>query len=677
MKNKLYAVLKRYRNEIITVAMMLLMFALCAVNIDSRMAYIGIIFIFAYIAFFAAFHLAAKNKLGDKSKRDGMLNNVSVEFLLNVDTPVAILDDDGVILWYNQKFLEDRDSKALYGTNINDLLETKLNMKHLKESLSGSTDDEPLVASLSGVKYKVSSYKHVSVAENENFYITVWYDLTEKNMLEEKLFLANTVVMYIYIDNFYDAGGMMVGNYRTVTAKVSTLLYDWVAEHNGIVREFERDKYIAIFDRAELNGISDSKFEILDRVRELCEKEMDTLATLSIGVSCLDNATLFEKNKVAHQALDLAMQRGGDQAVVKFDESSEFYGGRFKTVQKRTKIRSRIIAQELIALIANSSNVLIMGHKFSDHDSIGSCVGMAKLALEYNQKVNIVINRDDPNFKRLYEMIKTTEKYNGVFVDSYQGQDMITQDTLLIICDVNNSAIFESKDIYENVKNVVIIDHHRKTGEFIVEPKITYIEPSASSASEIVSEILEQVTPPGSLLKEEAELLFAGIVLDTKQFSKNTGVRTFSAALYLRGEGAAPSEITSLFKSSFDDFSREARFMNDVVIYRDIIAISMLDEPGTNEDKISASRVADKLLEVEGVCASFTLCEIAGTIHISARSSSRVNVQLILEKLNGGGHFDSAGAQVSGSDMNDTLKLLKQSIDEYFDKDSNKGGLKQ
>lgn len=667
MKNIIISKIKNYRNELIAILLMVLFFIICAVKIDVRSLFIGAVFIVVYILLLVAFHFTGKKIAGEKAKKDAILNNVSIEFLMNFDSPVAILDDDGVILWYNQKFTEGRDAKALYGTNINDLLETKFNLNHLKESLSDNNSSEPLYASISGVKYRVVSYRHSAGFGTNCFYITVWHDMTEIQSLEEKLSMRNPVVMYIYIDNFYDAGGAMVSNYRAVTAKVSALLYDWINSYNGVVREFERDKYIAILDTEYLSALTENKFGILDKVRELCEQETDTFATLSIGVACLEKASLAEKNKVAHQAIDLAMQRGGDQAVVRFDESTEYYGGRFKTVQKRTKIRSRIIAQDLIRLVANSSNVLIMGHRFSDHDSIGSCVGVASLALTYNSKVNIVINKNDTNFQRLHNKILAMDKYKNVFVDSYQGQDLISENTLLVICDVNNSAIFESKDIYENVKDVVVIDHHRKTGEFIVEPKITYIEPSASSASELVSEILEQVTPPGSLLKEEAELLFAGMVLDTKQFSKNTGVRTFSAALYLRSEGASPAEINSMFKPSFSDFSREAKFNGNVVIYRDSIAISLLEDQGTAEDKISASRVADKLLDVDGVLASFVLCEISGIIHISSRSTGTVNVQLILEKLNGGGHFDSAGAQISDANIGQALQMLKEAIDEYLD----------
>ena len=236
---------------------------------------------FIYVALVFALHFTGKGKKSEKSKKDKLLSNVTVEFLMNLTTPVAVLDGNGIILWYNQKFSEDKGQMALYGTNINDLLETKLNLNHLKESLSDSNRAaEPLVASYNGIKYSIHSYKHNISFGGENLYITVWNDMTEIQRLEDMIQSRNSVVAYVYIDNFYEAGGTMLNNYRTVTAKVSTLLYEWIGTFNGIVREFERDKYIAIFDQKFLKDITESKFDILDRVRELCEKcDKDKAAT--------------------------------------------------------------------------------------------------------------------------------------------------------------------------------------------------------------------------------------------------------------------------------------------------------------------------------------------------------------------------------------------------------------
>ncbi len=374
-----------------------------------------------------------------------------------------------------------------------------------------------------------------------------------------------------------------------------------------------------------------------------------------------------EKELAAHQALDLAMQRGGDQAVLKRrDNAVEYYGGRTKTVQKRTKIRSRIVATEVKNLIEKASNVLIMGHRYADHDSIGSGIGMARFAMRYCQKVNIVVNVHDSNLKGVFKKLGGLNEYKNIFIDGATAQDMITSSTLLIITDVNNVRQFEAPELYENISNVVIIDHHRQSAEYAVKPTIVYIEPSASSASEMVSEMLEQQLPPGTLLKEEAEMLFAGIILDTKQFTNNTGPRTFAAAYFLRSEGASPAEAQTLFRSDLNDFKREIKYENNAFIYRDIIAFSYMEENATQEDKIAASKAADRLLSLEGVLASFVLCRMDQTVHISARSSGTVNVQLITEKIGGGGHFDMAGAQVKNSTLKETFNRLKEAVDQYL-----------
>ncbi|MBQ3074427.1 MAG: DHH family phosphoesterase, partial [Clostridia bacterium] len=377
--------------------------------------------------------------------------------------------------------------------------------------------------------------------------------------------------------------------------------------------------------------------------------------------------TMDEKEAVAHQALDLAMQRGGDQTVLKRrNNATEYYGGRTKTVQKRTKIRSRIVATEVAQLMSKASNVLIMGHRFADHDSIGSGIGMARFAMNYCPKVNIVVNIHDTNLKGIFKKLGGLADYKSIFIDGATAQNTITSSTLLIITDVNNVRQFEAPELYENISTVVIIDHHRQSAEYAIKPTITYIEPSASSASELVSEMLEQQLPPRSLLKEEAELLFAGIILDTKQFANNTGPRTFAAAHFLRSEGASPAEAQMLFRSDLQDFKREIKYETNAFIYRDIIAFSYIEEDATQEDKIAASKAADRLLTLEGVLASFVLCRMGTTVHISARSSGTVNVQLITEKLHGGGHFDMAGAQVKDSTIKDTFVRLKEAVDQYL-----------
>ena len=660
MKDKLITRLNKYLSELIALIAIILFSVIGGVYISKKVFLLGLIFFVSYVVFFTVFRFFKKDK---KDKNAELFTNVTVELLMSLKMPVAILDSEGLILWFNQCFAEKSGEKNLYNTNINELLETRFNINHLKEQLDG----ESLDALLSGVKYRVDSY--LVESGSEAFYITVWNDLTVEEELRSKLDATNSVLAYIYVDNSVDASSYVNSDYRAATAKVSGILTEWVSSMNGIIKEFDRDKYIALFDKSNVAAVVESKFDVLDRVREVSDTT-DIPISVSIGVSCLDDATLKEKEQVAHQSLDLAMQRGGDQAVLRYNVNSDIFGGKQKPVQKRTKIRSRFIAEDIIKLLNNCGNVLIMGHLYADFDSIGSCIGMAAFSMNFCDKVNIVINRNDKNIASVLEKAEKIDKYKNVFIDAVTAQDIISHNTLLIICDVNNPDIFESREIYENVKDIVIIDHHRKSGNYIVEPKKTHIEPSASSASELVSEIIEQTFQPNTLNGIEAEALFAGIVLDTKGFTRNAGMRTFLAAHYLRGEGAVPAAIDNYFKTSFDDFVNEAKFEIDTQIYRNKIAITMVDNCNADEDKITAARVAERLMKIKGVSAAFALCKINNTTHISARSDGNVNVQLILEKLNGGGHFESAGAQIAEDPIEQVLIRLKNAIDEYLEVNS-------
>ncbi|MBR4934028.1 MAG: DHH family phosphoesterase, partial [Clostridia bacterium] len=311
-------------------------------------------------------------------------------------------------------------------------------------------------------------------------------------------------------------------------------------------------------------------------------------------------------------------------------------------------------------------NVIIMGHKYADFDAFGSCVGIARLCMFCGVPVNIVTDFDDSNLDRCRRWITRENDYNGVFIDGDSAMDLLNSDTLLIIADVNNRYQFESPALADNAGRICIIDHHRKTADYENPPLITYIEPSASAASELVSEMLEQILPPDELLSVEANLMMAGILLDTNQFAKNTGTRTFSAALYLRGAGADVGEVQELFKTELHDFQRELKFHSNVEIYRNVTAIAIAQGDCTFKDKIPAAKAADKLLTVEGVKASFAIVPIGSEVHISARSSGTINVQLLLEKLKGGGHFDSAGTRLEGVSVFEAVEMLKRTIDDYL-----------
>lgn len=607
----------------------------------------------------------------DEESLPPILGNITLDFILKLYLPVVICDENGRIIWYNNAFIKiSNPREVLYAKHIDSICSADIG-----QILADTSPNESLaveVSSEDGVEataydriFRIKGYR--MTAQGKNYVITVWNERTEQRRLAKRLADEETIIAYVMIDNLDELMQFVQEKYRSASAKVEAILKEWADSVGGILKEYERDKFIFIFEARYLDEFIARKFDILDRIREVRIGEGSMPVTVSIGISRV-HGTLAVKDHDAHASLDLALQRGGDQVVVKNAHNTEFYGGRTKTVQKRTKVRARVIANELTLNMAKARNVLIMGHRNPDYDSIGACVGIARLAMFCGVKANIVVNRSDPNIKQAIQRVANLPEYADMFVDSFVGQDMIHSDTLLVIVDVNNPQQFAAPDIFDNVGTIAIIDHHRKTGDYSRQPVITYIEPSASSTCELVAEILEQSLPIGSLHREEADVLYGGMLLDTKQFSRNTGVRTFSAALYLRSEGANPAEVQLFFKSDLEDFMREAKFSMNVVTYRQIFAISMSDGDGSPQDRIAAAKAADKLLSVEGVMASFALVHIDDSVHISARSAGNVNVQLILEKIGGGGYYEAAGALLKNVTMTSALNSLKDAIDDYMKK---------
>lgn len=577
-----------------------------------------------------------------------------------VKTPILIFDDNGVIVWFNRSFVACSGfSDSIYGENAAKLCGISA------EELLTSESDIGHEYERFGKTWGIKGYR--MTLRGKSYVMSVWNDRSETAALYDRINRESSVVAYIMIDNLEELMQYVQEQYRTVAGQVESVLKEWAESVGGIFREYERERYLFIFEAVHLQGFIEHRFDILDRVREIRIGNGNMPVTVSVGISG-SAGSLADKDRAARSALDMALQRGGDQVVVKAESGLEFYGGRSKGVSKRTKVRARVVANALAVAISQSSNVIIMGHRNADFDSLGSCVGIARLAMFCGVKVNIIVNDRDPNLKRALGKLRKIPEYLSIFVGAAEAQEMITSETLLVICDVNNRDKFEAPEIADNVFNTVIIDHHRKTAEYPINPVITYIEPSASSACELVVEILEQSIPAGTLPKEEADIMFAGILLDTKQFSRNTHTRTFSAALYLRGEGADPTDIEELFKVDLNEFISAAKFESGVEIYRSVIAISMsVSESAAPSDRIAAAKAADNLLNVDGVEASFAICCVDDCIHISARSAGAINVQLIVEKIGGGGRFDVAATQLFNVTPEDARAMLLGAIDSYLD----------
>jgi len=587
-------------------------------------------------------------------------SGVTLDVLTRFRQPVLICDNSGKIIWYN-RVLSHRSGKSgtMYGRNISSFCDADPN-----DIISAESNDG-LDVSAFGTSWNVNGY-HIS-AQNKNYILLVWHDKTELENAYKRLADDTTVVAYIMIDNLEELMKYVQEKYRTASGEIEAVLKEWAKSVNGILMDYERDRYFFIFNAKSLESFVESRFDILDRVRETRVGEGNLPVTLSIGVSSTVG-TFAEKDSAARSALDMALQRGGDQAAVRTANGLEYYGGRSKGVQKRTKVRARVVANELASLISQSKNVLIMGHKNMDFDALGGCVGLARMCIFCGVDPHIIINPGNRNLDKCFDLLKTLPEYSNIFVTSADAQEMMGSETLLIITDVNNPSQFEAPEVADNAFTTVIIDHHRKTIEFKTQPAIAYIEPSASSCCELISEILEQSLPAGQMKPEEANIMFAGILLDTKQFARNTGTRTFSAALYLRSEGADPTEAQTFFKTDFYDYVRESRFASNLYMYRDIFAIAVNKaDDNTQSDRIAAARSADKLLDVDGVAASFVLYHIGSQTIISGRSTGTVNVQLIVEKLGGGGHFESAATSMENVSVSEAFEMLKNAIDEYME----------
>ncbi|MCL2772080.1 MAG: DHH family phosphoesterase [Oscillospiraceae bacterium] len=647
-------------------------------------------------------------KIGDLEDIKPILDNITLDLIYNFKFPIIISDSEGYIIWYNEAvedFLQWRENESdILKKSISSISHNQLSIEKFHESpdfssgLSGSDSGNSKDKESDGIHADYSQHdsNYVKISINDKYYrvtrheinidvntadspntannasavykmnMFVFFDVTEleKNKIESEM--EDPVVAYFMIDNLDEATQKMPEKYRIASGAVSDLLNNFMEDCGGILKEYDKDKYLCIFENRTLKNFIKTKFSILDSVRAIKIEELSMPVTISGGVSNI-RGSFFEKELTARHALDLALQRGGDQVVLKGVSSTEFFGGKTRTVQKKTKVRSRVTANQLADCMRKSSCVLIMGHKAADNDSIGACVGIARFAMSINCKVNIVVNIHDPNIKSAFNKLRGIVEYNDIFIDETAALDKITADTLVVAVDVNNPSIFESEAIFKNAYKSAIIDHHRKIREYTKEPDIEYIEPSASSASELVAEILEQSLAPGELLKEEAELLLAGIFLDTQNFSRNTGTRTFAAALYLRGEGANPSDALALFKTNVNEFTKEAQFESNTMIYRNIIAISIFEDKASVADKTAGAKAADRMLSIDGIAASFVIFTINDEVNISARSLGKINVQIILEAFGGGGHFDVAGAQIKNSSLKDVLIMLKKTIDQYFD----------
>ena len=563
-------------------------------------------------------------------------------------TPVAVTDADGRIIWYNDAFSgicvdglhKDTDTNALCGLTVNDILE--------------ENKDKGAAAKIGDRTFRVFGYPQAN--NNGRQITTMWFDVSDEEAYKTQIENERLIIAYIIIDMADNILSGMQEQYSEAVSSVSKLLNGWADSCDGHLLEYSAGKYIMMFYAEQLPAMRRASFPILSDVKKITFGGGTVPMTLSIGIADMEG-TVSDKCALASSAMSFALQRGGDQVVIKNDRGTkdEFYGGLSKHDPQLTGLNARRLILQAKPIIKEAGSVYIMGHNKADFDCLASCMGIAKICLSLGKKTTIVVKNNE-NITRPYAMLKEMPDYKDLFFDFERDTyDNVESNTLLFIMDVNNPEIFEDKKITNQVSSIIIIDHHRRvSSEFPFEEKIRqqYIEPSASSASEIVAQMLEQFFPSGVLTADEANLLLAGIQLDTNSFTRDCGAGTYAAAQYLRREGADAAEASSFFSLNKKAFMFELRLQSSMKLYKNEYAICVGDDAFAATDSASCARVAETVLKLEGVSASFAACrgndDSNGdpTYSISARSDGSINVQVILERLGGGGHHSNAGTQL-------------------------------
>ena len=587
--------------------------------------------------------------------------------LVNSPFPLIIMETSGSVIWKSSKFVSEFANtdilqviKGLAKEIKLDILESKLNKEVIKNQ---SIEKEIEIGKR---KYKVLGEYVKSKKKKQNEYMMTLYfvDNTEYLNTLDELKNRNSCVGFIMIDNYDEMIELLPDDKKTlILAEVEKKILDWAYKNNGAIVKSDRKTYAYLTEQKDLEEIKAQKFDILDEIKEIDTDETVTL-TLSIAISN-DGNTNYEKYKSAQTAMDIVLGRGGDQAVVRENEKYIFFGGRTLEVEKRTKVKARTVARALEQIIEEAPNVIIMGHCNPDIDSMGSSLGIYKLAKSLGKEAKIINTSNGASIENFVEAIKKEDEYKGIFLNKAEALNEITEDTVLVVVDTNKNNYVEVPELLEKTNKIVVIDHHRKSPEFINNAILTFHEVYASSAAELVTEILQYVETNVELNNLEAEGLYAGIMMDTKNFTFKTGVRTFEAAAFLRKKGVDILKVKKWFQSDLKSYNQIADIVKKAEIINETIAVSIYEKEDKNANLICA-KAADELLTISDVTASFVLGKTGDKIFVSGRSIGDINVQLILEKVGGGGHITVAGAQLEGMTIEEAKQELVIRINEYF-----------
>lgn len=557
----------------------------------------------------------------------------------NIPFSALKIAPDGIFVSYN----------AVFEKNILPYLEEKTNIKDIIEDFAFNKEEQQVIINQKGY--------NIFVRKNEQNYDLFF---SEIKMLDK----YKTTVGLLVIDNYDEVlDSLEEFRHPLILAIVDRKIKKMARDLGGVVKNFEKDKYILILSQESLDELKKNKFDILDNIREI-DMGNTIPVTLSIGIG-KNGENLDENMEFARVSLDLALSRGGDQVIIKDGENYQFFGGHTKEGNRNSRVRARVKAYALTELIEDSSNVIIMGHRHTDLDCMGAGIGVYSIVSALDKNCKIVLNDVTSSVSYLYDRVIKDEKYKDVFISSEEALKLVNRKTLLIIVDVYKQGLCECPELVDKVKKIVVFDHHRKGTDYIENAVLTYHEPYASSTCELITEMLMYINKNIPIKQVEADSILAGIIVDTKNFAFKTGIKTFEAAAFLKKKGADTIRVKKLFKNSIDCYNARANVVSNMKLYRENMAIAILEDEIDNPLLVVA-QACDELLNIDNINASFVLCKINNNISISARSFGEINVQIIMEKLGGGGHQSISATQIKDVTIEEAVNMLKGAIDEYF-----------
>lgn len=606
---------------------------------------------------------------------------IQKELLHDLALPYGLCDPEGAILWSNKELKNIVGEDIIKSKKISDIF------KEVTRDIVAMKDENLKVVTIkhNGKTYEMecrkidvqnafSTTKVIDIDKKEEYLIVFYlFDITDVTELKKQNEEQKMVAGLIYIDNYEEALESVEDVKRSLLAAlIERKINQFAANIDGIVKKIEKDKYFIAFMCKYLDGLRASKFSIIDEVKNVnIGNEMDVTISIGLGVH---GETYVQNCEYSRIAMDLALGRGGDQAVLKDNDSIYYYGGKSKQVEKNTRVKARVKAHALRELLENKDNVIIMGHQIGDIDSFGSALGLYRAMKQMGKKSHIVLNEITSALRPMVDRVKNSGDYEeDLILNSNEALDIADDSTIVIVVDVNRVSYTECPELLQKCKSIVVLDHHRQTTDGIENALLSYVEPYASSTCEMVAEILQYIQDGIRLKQIEADAMYGGIMIDTNNFSQKTGVRTFEAAAYLRRSGADVTRVRLMFRNNVEQFKTRAVAISRAEIFDEKFIISDCPSEGVESPTIVCAQAANELLNINGIEASFVLTKYNDKIYVSARSISNVNVQLIMEKIGGGGHQSIAGAQLEGYDIDEAKNLVITVVKKCLKKENYNG----